>query len=117
MADFLKVSKSHKYNISIQWTSLILSQTRETEWRLVIKQNQQHIHPPLNDFIQIEIDSTGVNVSKIAQKMIYKEFARKKQTVPSTQKKKDIKYSGRLEEWQKIYSQARMNHLLILYTI
>ena len=63
----------------------------------VIKQNQ-HIHPPLNDFIQIKIDSTEVNVSKITLKMICKEFARKKQTVPSAQKKTDLKYSGRLVE-------------------
>ena len=36
--------------------------------------------------------------------MIYKEFARKKQTVPSAQKKIDLKYSGRLVEYKKIYS-------------
>ena len=48
------------------------------EWRLVIKQREQHIHPPLNDLFQIKIDGTDTPISKITSKSIYNEFKRKK---------------------------------------
>ena len=65
------------------------------EWRLVIKQREQHIHPPLNDLIQIKIDGTDTPILKITSKSIYNEFKRKKkQTVPSAQRKIILKYPG-----------------------
>ena len=53
------------------------------EWKLIIKQSQQHICLSLNDSFQINIESTKVNVSKVSSKMLYNEFKRKKQMVPS----------------------------------
>jgi len=36
--------------------------------------------------------------------MLYNEFERKKQTVPSSQKKIKLKYPDRSLEWKEIYS-------------
>ena len=57
------------------------------EWKLIIKQSQQHICSPLKDTFEINIENATVNVLKVTLKMLYNEFKRKKQTVPSAQKK------------------------------
>ena len=62
------------------------------EWTLIIKQSQQHIWPPSNDTFEIIIENATVNVLKVTSKMLYNEFKRKKQTVPSVQKKRKLKY-------------------------
>ena len=55
------------------------------EWRLIIKQRQQHVYSPSNETIQINIDGVNVDLLKVTSKMIYSEFKRKKQTTPSAQ--------------------------------
>ena len=47
------------------------------EWRIIIKQSQQHICLPSKDTFQINIESTKVNVLKVTSKMFYNEFNRK----------------------------------------
>ena len=74
------------------------------EWRLIIRQSQQHIYSPSSDTIQINIDGININLLKVNSKMIYNEFKRKKQTVPSAQIKLDNKYPELSVEWKKIYS-------------
>ena len=74
------------------------------EWRLINRQSQQHIYSPSSDTIQINIDGINVNLLKVNSKMIYNEFKRKKQTVPSAQIKLDNKYPELSVEWKKIYS-------------
>ena len=73
------------------------------EWKLIIKQ-RQHIWPPSNDTFEINIDNATVNVLKVTSKMLYNEFKRKKQTVPSAQKKIKLKYPDLSLEWKDIYS-------------
>ena len=48
------------------------------DWKLIVKQSQQHVCPPSNDVIQINIESAAVDVLKVASKMLYNEFKRKK---------------------------------------
>ena len=48
------------------------------EWRLIIKQRQQHVYSPSNETIQINIDGVNVDLLKVTSKMIYNEFKRKK---------------------------------------
>ena len=67
------------------------------EWRLIIKQRQQHFYSPSNETIQINIDG-------VKSKMIYNEFKRKKQTTSSAQIKLNLKYPELSVEWKKIYS-------------
>ena len=74
------------------------------EWRLIIKQRQQHIYSPSNETIQINIDGINVDLLKITSKMIYNELKRKKQTMPSTQIKPNQKFPELSVEWEKIYS-------------
>ncbi|KAK2564613.1 hypothetical protein P5673_012077 [Acropora cervicornis] len=49
------------------------------DWKLIIKQSQQHVCPPSNDTIQIHIESAAVDVLKATSKMLYNEFKSKKQ--------------------------------------
>ena len=74
------------------------------EWKLIIKQSQQHICPPSNDTFEINIENAAVDVLEITSKMLYNEFKRKKQTVPSAQKKIKLKYPDLSLEWKEIYS-------------
>jgi len=74
------------------------------EWKLIIKQSQQHICPPSNDTFQINIENATVNVLKVTLKMLYNEFKYKKQTAPSAQKKIKLKYPNLSLEWKEIYS-------------
>lgn len=74
------------------------------EWRLIIKQRQQHVYSPSNETIQINIDGVNVDLLKVTSKMIYNEFKRKKQTTPSAQIKLNQKYPELSVEWKKIYS-------------
>ena len=74
------------------------------EWRLIIRHNQQHTHPPLNHVIKIKIDGAFVDLLKISSKMVYNEFKRMKQTVPSAQAKTNSRYPEFSLEWKKIYS-------------
>ena len=74
------------------------------EWRLIIKQRQQHVYSPSNETIQINIDGVNVDLLKVTSKMIYNEFKRKKQTTPSAQIKLYQKYPELSVEWKKIYS-------------
>jgi len=57
------------------------------EWRLIIKQSQQHICPPLNYMFQINIDNATVNILKVTLKMLCNELKCKKQMVPFAQEK------------------------------
>ena len=61
-------------------------------WKLIIQQSQQHVCPPSNDTIQINIESAAVDVLKVTSKMLYNEFKRKKQTAPSAQNKIKLKF-------------------------
>ena len=74
------------------------------EWRLIIKQRQQHAYSPSNETIQINIDGVNVDLLKVTSKMIYNEFKRKKQTTPSAQINLNQKYPELSVEWKKIYS-------------
>ena len=74
------------------------------EWKLIIKQSQQHICPPSNDTFEISIENATVNVLKVTSKMLHNGFKRKKQTVPSAQKKIKLKYPDLSMEWKEIYS-------------
>ena len=74
------------------------------EWKLIIKQSQQYICPPSNDTFEISIENSTINVSKVTLKMLYNEFKRKKQTVPSAQKKIKLKYPDLSMVWKEIYS-------------
>ena len=53
-----------------------------SDWRAILKQNHGQRPTPLNDFIELNIDGTNVNLLKITSKMIYKSFKIKK-TNPS----------------------------------
>ena len=48
------------------------------EWRIIIKQSQQNICPPMNDKFQINIESNKINVLKVTSRMLYNEYKRKK---------------------------------------
>ena len=74
------------------------------DWKLIIKQSQQHVCPPSNDAIQIIIESAAVDVLKVTSKMLYNEFKRKKQTAPSAQNKIQLKFPDLSLEWKEIYS-------------
>ena len=74
------------------------------DWKLTIKQSQQHVCPPSNDAIQINIESAVVDVLKVTSKMLYNEFKRKKQTTPSAQNKLKLKFPDLSLEWKEIYS-------------
>jgi len=74
------------------------------EWKLIIKQSQQHICPPSKDTFQINIENATVNVLKVTSKMLYNDFKRKKQMAPSAQKKINLKYPNLSLEWKEIYS-------------
>lgn len=63
------------------------------DWKLIIKQSQQHVCPPSNDAIQINIESVAVDVLKVTSKMLYNEFKRKKQTAPFCSKQTKTKIS------------------------
>ena len=62
------------------------------DWKLIIKQSQQHVCPPSNDTIQFNIESTAVDVLKGTSNVLYNEFKRKKQTAPSAQNKIKLKF-------------------------
>jgi len=72
------------------------------EWKLIIKQSQQHICPPSNDTFQINIENATVDLLKVTSKMLYNEFKRKKQTAPSAQEKIKLKYPDLSLEWKEI---------------
>ena len=55
----------------------------------IIKQRGQHIHPPLNDLIQIRIDGTDTPILKITSKSIYNEFKHKKTNCSFCSKEND----------------------------
>ena len=74
------------------------------DWKLIIKQSQQHVSPPSNDTIQINIESAAVDVLKATSKMLYNEFTRKKQTAPSTQNKIKLKFPDLSLARKEIYS-------------
>ena len=74
------------------------------EWRLIIKQSQQHIYSLSIDTIQISIDGINVNLLKVNSKMIYNEFKRKKQTAPSAQIKLNNKCPELSMGWKKVCS-------------
>ena len=74
------------------------------DWKLIIKQSQQHVCPPSNDAIQINIESAAVDVLKVTSKMLYNEFKCKKQTAPSAQNKIKLKFPDLSLEWKEIYS-------------
>ena len=74
------------------------------DWKLIIKQSQEHVCPPSNDAIQINIESAAVDVLKVTSKMLYNEFKRKKQTAPSVQNKLKLKFPDLSLEWKEIYS-------------
>ena len=57
------------------------------DWKLIIKQSQQHVCPPANDTIQINIGSAAVDILKATSKILYNKFKHKKQTAPSAQNK------------------------------
>ena len=40
------------------------------EWKLIIKQSQQHVCPPSNDMFQINIENAAINVLKAISKML-----------------------------------------------
>ena len=61
------------------------------EWKLIIKQSQQHICPPSSDMFQINIENATINVLKATSKVLYNEFKRKKESVPSAQTKIGLK--------------------------
>ena len=74
-------------------------------WRLIIKQSQQHYHPQLfNDTVFIKMDGKDVDILKTTSKLLYKKFKSKKQTPPTAQKKLKNKYPELAVEWTKIYS-------------
>ena len=74
------------------------------DWKLIIKQSQQHVCPPSNDTIQIHIESAAVDVLKATSKMLYNEFKSKKQVVPSAQNKIKRKFPDLSLAWKEIYS-------------
>ena len=74
------------------------------DWKLIIKQSQQHVCPPSNDTIQINIESTAVDVLKAKSKMLYNESKSKKQMVPSAQNKIKLKFPDFSLAWKEIYS-------------
>ena len=62
------------------------------DWKLIIKQSQQHVCPPSNDtIIQINIESAAVDVLKVTSKMLYNEFKRKKTNSAFCSKQNKIK--------------------------
>ena len=57
-------------------------------WRLIIKQSEQHYHPQLfNDTVFVKMDGKDVDILKTTSKLLYKKFKSKKQTPPTAQKK------------------------------
>ena len=57
------------------------------DWRLLIKQNQQHSAPQtLNDTISVKVDGKEVDILNITSKLVCKEFKSKKQTPPTAPK-------------------------------
>ena len=74
------------------------------DWKLIIKQSQQHVCPPANDMIQINIGSAAVDILKATSKILYNEFKRKKQTAPSAQNKIKLKFPDFSLAWKEIYS-------------
>ena len=77
-----------------------------SDWRAILKQNHGQRPTPLNDFIELIIDSSNLNLLKVTSKMIYKRFKIKKQTPPSAQEKLISKYPELSTDWKKIYSLA-----------
>ena len=55
---------------------------------------------PSNDRFEINIENATVNVLKVTSKMLYNEFKRKKQTMPSAQKNIKLKYPRLFLEWK-----------------
>ena len=74
------------------------------DWKLIIKQSQQHLCPPANDTIQINNGSAAVDILKATSKILYNEFKRKKQTAPSAQNKIKLKFPDLSLAWKEIYS-------------
>ena len=54
---------------------------------------------PSNDTFEIKMEKAKVNVLNVTSKMLYNEFKRKKQTVPSAQRKIKLKYPDLSLEW------------------
>ena len=52
---------------------------------------------------QINIENAAINVLKAISKMLYNEFKRKKQSVPSAQTKIELKYPELSLELKEIY--------------
>ena len=77
-----------------------------SDWRAILKQNHGQHPTPLNDFIELNIDGTYVNLLKLTSKMIYKRFKIKKQTPPSAQEKLTSKYPELSTDWKQIYTLA-----------
>ena len=63
------------------------------DWELIIKQSKQHVCPPTNDTIQINIGSAAVDVLKATSKILYNEFKRKKPNGPFCSKQNKTKVS------------------------
>jgi len=64
-----------------------------SEWRLIMKQRQQHVYSLSKETIQINIDGVNADLLKVTSKMIHNEFKRKNQTTHSAQIKLNQKYS------------------------
>ena len=77
-----------------------------SDWRAILKQNHGQHPTPLNDFIELNIDDTYVNLLKLTSKLIYKRFKIKKQTPPSAQEKLTSKYPELSTDWKQIYTLA-----------
>ena len=75
-----------------------------SEWRLIIKQSTQHPCSHLSDKINLNIDNSETDLSKVSSRLLYNAFKKRKQVPPSAQKKMNEKFPELQVSWKEIYS-------------
>lgn len=86
--NFFEGLKILQANLSpVQHFKLSIVDVIPLDWRLLIKQNQQHSIPQtLNDTVFVKVDGKEVDILNITSKLVCKEFKSKKQTLPAAPK-------------------------------
>lgn len=75
-----------------------------SEWRLIIKQSAQHPCSHLSDKINLNIDNSETDLSKVSSRLLHNAFKKRKQVPPSAQKEMNEKFPKLQVGWKEIYS-------------
>ena len=75
-----------------------------SEWKLTIKQTTQHPCSHLSAKINLTINNSETDLSKVSSRLLYNAFKKRKQVPPSAQKTMIEKFPELQVSWKEIYS-------------